>query len=147
MPIPPSWRHWLLPASVTLNVFLCAALIAHFRAGWHHPGPPPPFVMLDQMARALSPEDAAILRTTLTPGIEAIEKAHRAEPGLPRHLQMLLAQEPFDKAAFKAALDQSQQARAILDEALPEALERLSPDGRRRLSVWQPDPAPGGPPR
>ncbi|MDR3436343.1 periplasmic heavy metal sensor [Telmatospirillum sp.] len=140
---------WLLPASLTLNVFLCAALIAHL--GWdrRHQPPPPPGTMLDQMARDLPPEDAQILRQSLAPSLSEIDKAHRAEEGLPQRLQAILGREPFDKAAFKELLVQSQRAREILNEVLPEAIEKLSPEGRRRLAVWRPPGLPGphmGPP-
>jgi uncharacterized membrane protein len=144
MPTPHLRFRWLLPASLTLNVFLGAALFAHLRTDWTHRPPPPPSDMLEQMTRSLPVEDAQILRQSLASSINEIEMAHRAEEGLPQHLQAILGKEPFDKKAFKDLLEQSQHARDSLNEALPEAIERLSPEGRRRLAEWRPTP-PSGP--
>ena len=135
-------RPWLLPASLSLNVFLCTALIAHLLSDRGHrpPPPPPPTAMLEQMTRGLSGEDARILRESLASGIAEIERTHRAEADLPRHLQAILSREPFDKKAFKDVLVQSQHAREVLNDTLPDAIEKLSPDGRRRLATWHPEP-------
>lgn len=137
---------WLLPASLTLNVFLCAALIAHLGSDWRHHPPPPPGNMLEQMTRDLPPEDAQILRQNLASSLTEIDKTRRAEEGLPQRLQAILGREPFDKASFKALLVQSQHGRDILNDALPEAIEKLSPEGRRRLAAWRPGPHMGPPP-
>lgn len=134
---------WLLPASLTLNVFLCAALIAHLRMERDHqpPLPPPPGMMLEQMTRDLPAEDAQILRQSLAASLDEIDRAHRAERDLPQRLQDILGREPFDKAAFTDVLNESQRARDSLNDALPSAIEKLSPEGRRRLAAWRP---PGG---
>jgi len=153
MPTPHLRFRWLLPASLTLNVFLGAALVAHLGADRTR-RPPPPGTMLEQMASHLPAADAQILRQSLASSVDEIEQAHRAEEKLPQQLQAILGKEPFDKNAFKDLLDKSQHARDSLNEALPEAIEKLSPEGRRRLAEWRPPPPdsregppPGPPPR
>ncbi len=138
---------WLLSASLTLNVFLCAVLLAHLRSDWFFrpPPPPPPGHLLEEMTRDLPAEDAQSLRQSLAPSLDEIDKAHRAEETLPQRLQAVLGHEPFDKAAFRNLLAQSQHAREILTEALPAALEKLSPEARRRLAAWRPSGPLGSP--
>jgi hypothetical protein len=102
-------------------------------------------MMLEQMARTLPEEDAQILRQSLTASLSEIDKAHRAEAELPQRLQAILGREPFDKPAFKELLATSQHAREILNDALPDAIEKLSPEGRRRLAAWRPSPPPDRP--
>ncbi|PKU24370.1 periplasmic heavy metal sensor [Telmatospirillum siberiense] len=139
---------WLLPASLTFNIFLCAAFLVHLGQEWRRqpPLPPPPDAILEEMIRDLSPADGKILRDGLALGLSEVDRAHRAEEALPQRLQSILGQEPFDKAAFHDLLEQSQRARETLNAALPETLERLSPEGRRRLAQWRPPPPPGAPP-
>jgi uncharacterized membrane protein len=147
---------WLLPASITLNVFLAAALITHIRGEWFvrdewsHRRPPPPSAtsMLDQMANLLSPEDAKILRQALEPRLVEMDRMAPEDDAIRRRMEAILRQDPFDKTAFREQLEQGQRAHAILVEALPEALAQLSPEGRQRLAQWQPGPRPphdGGP--
>jgi uncharacterized membrane protein len=132
-------QRWLLPISLALNIFLGAAMLTHLFHG--RPGPMPPpnaAVILDDMARVLSPADAQILRQSLAPGLAEMDKAHRLERTLPQRLQQILGREPFDAQAFRRELEQAQAARGIIDSALPDALSRLSPEGRQRLADWRP---------
>ncbi|MDR3440223.1 periplasmic heavy metal sensor [Telmatospirillum sp.] len=140
-------RQWLLPASLALNVFLGAALVSYFFGEPPQAAlPPQPQAALEDMTSQLSPEDARILRQALTPRLADMDRMRQAEMDLPRRLQQLLAKEPFDPAAFHEELEKTQRAREALNTTLPEALARLSPEGRRRLADWRPPREPHGGP-
>lgn len=138
---------WLLPASLALNVFLCVAWLVHLPQDWSRlqHRPPTSDEILDQMTRDLPPDDAKLLRNSLLPGLNEVEKAHEVEKNLSQRLQDILGREPFDKGAFRNMLAQSLHAREVLDGILPDALEKLSPEGRRRLRI-PPGPPPEPPP-
>jgi uncharacterized membrane protein len=144
---------WLLPASLVLNVFLiflCVAAILLPRLRPPHDAHPHPGSILEDLTRNLSPADAQILRDTMSDSLQQMDQAHRAHATLPQRLQDILRREPFDKAAFKEQLVQTRQAEkaadAALDDALPNAIAKISADGRRKLAEWMPLHPPPGPP-
>lgn len=146
MPSSATIVRWVLPASLAFNVFLGAALFVHLRLDRRHAPPPSPHHLVEDMTRDLPPADAQMLRQALADSLKQLDAARRAEETLPRQLQDILRREPFDKAAFREQLEQPLAARQTLNQALSDAIERISPEGRHRLAEWQPPPPPGHPP-
>lgn len=142
---PHSAPRWLLPASLSLNLFLAVAVAAHLRA--HHFGPPPsPEHMIEDMAAALPPPDADILRQAF--------RRHGAGPGDPGQsmrtvhdaIRRALSAPAFDPAALRAAFAAGRRSREAMDTALEDTLVdaagRMSAAGRRALGDWRPPPPP-----
>lgn len=140
---------WLLPASLSLNLFLIVFVLVGLRPHLFGPGPGPrpPYEMAQRMAEELPTNDGAILREAFAARageFERVEAVHRA---LPERIGAILRAEPLNLAALTAAFTEASEARSKMDAALSaamvEASSRMSPEGRRALA----DLAPPGPPR
>lgn len=149
-----SSARWLLPASMSVNVFLAAALAAQaLLPGGHRP--PPPQHRLEALAEGLPPADAATLREVLAAREAEMGKGRAIMDGIRDGVRDALTAETFDPAALRAVFAEARARRDALDDALVsgliDAAGRLSPEGRRRLADWAPPgpprpPGPSGPP-
>jgi uncharacterized membrane protein len=107
--------------------------------------PPPPHGMIERVAAQLSPADAAILRQVFAPVDDAAVAGRMQRDQVERALRA----EPFDRAALIEALRQETSGRDAfarqLGDALVQAAEQMSPDGRRTLAraMLRPPPPPG----
>ena len=124
-------------ASLALNLFLGAMLVATIR----NPPPPPyrpmPDRFVERVAADLSDADAAVLRAAfepLRPRYDALSQEYR-EAG--QRVRALLQAEPVDfdslRAATSAARAKRRQIGELTEETVLSILPDLSPAGRLRL--------------
>lgn len=143
--MPPLSR-WGLPASFALNLFLAGMVASRLLAPDFPPPPPPPERMVEEIAATLPVADAAILRQVFAAHAAALEEGHRQRRRTPERVRAVLAADPFDVAALRAAFAEGRDAFAALDRALEaavvEAAEQMSSDGRHRLAEWVPPRPP-----
>lgn len=140
-------RRWLLPASIILNVFFVVALAVHLysepRRG--------PSAAMEHLLANLPPADRALLRAALDADLKTLDQSHQEMDGIGERLRDVLEHEPFDKAAFRALLIQSDALHAKFGQALtttlPDVVEKMSAEGRRKMAEGHfPGPPPPPPP-
>lgn len=140
-----------LLASVGLNLFLLGTQVPR----WLAPAPPhPPHMMVDgpdgppgfggpmivlrRKMDDLPPADAAILRDHFEGDMEKfVERAKMFRDRIDR-LRDLMQADPFDAAALRTELEKAAAERQALERGQTDTviavLEKLSPEGRRRLA-------------
>jgi uncharacterized membrane protein len=128
---------WILLASLCANV----ALAAYIGVQWSQPADLPgvalPGRMVERLAARLPEPDAAALRQIYR------DKQPELQPLQADYLRALLntmrlARQPeLDKEALRAAVRESRDKRVKIGDAMIEsfidALERISPEGRKQL--------------
>ena len=133
-----------LVISVGVNVFVAGWLVGD-RAGRFGPPPPPPGSMQpfrDSLENTLSPEGARIM-DAMVRNIEDLGFQHfRKFEDLGVRLQQTLVGDAFDRAGFLVAAHElsAEQAsgRDHVAEQIADAIAKLSPEDRRRLSDMKP---------
>jgi uncharacterized membrane protein len=136
-----------LIVSVGVNVFVAGWLLGD-RAGRFGPPPQPPpprslQPFLDSLDDRLSPEGAKIM-DTMVRGFQdrGPRHFHRFED-LGERMEQALVGETFDRAAFLAAvgaLNAEQTAdRSEVAEQIAGAIDKLSPEDRKRLAEMKAD--------
>lgn len=135
---------WLLPVSLSLNVFLAVAMAVHLtsRPGF---GPPPrPDRIAEDIAATLSPADGDILRQVFASHAPQLASGPESFHALHDGIRRVMAAPTFDAEALRAVFAEGRRGRLAMDDAieasLTEAATRLSPEGRRKLGEWRPDP-------
>lgn len=137
------WSPWFI-ASLCLNFFLIGViatglLVARNRMingamGGGGGGTLPPEVVLQM----LPPSGAVKMCDALASRIETFRKAGRASVDARRDLFKVFRAEPFDAAAFRAALAHLTETQiAMLKEreaTIADVVERLTPDERRQFT-------------
>lgn len=143
-------RKWPLLASIVLNVFLVAAWIVHFAIESRPPRGP--MAAMERLGDKLPSSDRAMLRAAFEADFEHFSQSRHAMDEMEPRLRAVLSHEPFDKAAFRALLVESDQIRAnfghSLTDTLPDVVEKMSVEGRHELAeahFFGPPPPP--PPR
>ncbi|MBI5163593.1 MAG: periplasmic heavy metal sensor [Magnetospirillum sp.] len=149
--MPPLPR-WVLPASFALNLFLAGMVASRLLApDFPPPPPPPPERMVAEIAATLPAADGAILRQVFAAHAAALEEGHRQRHRTPERVRAVLAADPFDAAALRAAFAEGRAAFTAQDRALEAAIvdaaEKMSTDGRHRLAEWAPPRSPRPPRR
>jgi uncharacterized membrane protein len=132
--------------SFGFNLFVAGWLVGD-RAGRFGPPPPPPGSMqpfLDSLESKLSPEGARIM-DTMVRDFQDHGMAHfRRFEDLRERMESALVGEPFDRAGFLAAAHELGVAQAAgrseVAEQIANAIEKLSPTDRKRLSEINPGP-------
>jgi Heavy-metal resistance len=134
-----------LVVSVGVNLFVAGWLVGD-RAGRFGPPPPPPGSMrgfLDSLQSKLSPEGARIMDAMVRNFEDRSFQHFRRFEDLGERMQSALAGEPFDRAGFLAAAHElsAEQAadRSEGAEQIADAIEKLSPEDRKRLSEMKSD--------
>ncbi len=138
---------WLLPVSLSLNVFLAVAMAVHLTSSPGF-GPPPPLPRPDRIAEeiaaTMSPADGDILRQVFASRAPQLAKGPASFHALQDGIRQVMAAPTFDAEALRAVFAEGRRGRASMDDAveasLIEAATRLSPEGRRKLGEWRPGP-------
>jgi hypothetical protein len=137
-----------LVISVGVNLFVAGWLVGD-RAGYRGPPPQPrsmqPF--LASLEGTLSPDGISIM-DTMVRGLQGRGQFFRRFEDLGERMQKAVVGERFDRAAFLAAaqeLSAEQSAdRIAVAEEIANAMEKLSPEDRKRLSEMRSDHGFGG---
>lgn len=138
---------WLLPVSLSANVFLIAMIVV-FRMP-HHFGPPPrePGRMVEEMASRLPKADGDILREVFNRHAPQMDGMHAAMRRFHDAIQTVLTAPTFNPEALRAVFAEVRKSRMALDDALESSLietaSKISYGGRKKLGEWTP---PGPPP-
>jgi hypothetical protein len=137
-----------LVISVGVNLFVVGWLVGD-RAGYRGPPPQPhsmrPF--LASLEGTLSPDGVRIM-DTMVRGLQGHGQRYRRFEDLGERMQKALVGERFDRTVFMAAAqelsaEQSAHRIAVAGE-IADAMEKLSPEDRKRLSEMRPDHGFGG---
>ena len=130
------WRA-LFVVSVLLNLFFVALTIGHHFE--RHPDGPPPFQLMTHMfqhaAARLSPTDAEIFQTMMQQEASRYTQAREDLIHAQDDLCHLLLDPNFNAAAVHTAMARRQAAwdafTGGFNNALVDAMDRMSPQGRR----------------
>jgi uncharacterized membrane protein len=129
-----------LVVSFGFNVFVAGWLVGD-RAGRFGPPPPPPGSMqpfLDSLESRLSPEGARIMDTMVRNFQDRGIQHFRRFEDFGERMESAVVGEPFDRAGFLAAAHELSAAQAAgrseVAEQIANAIEKLSPEDRKRLS-------------
>ncbi len=128
-----------LALSIALNVFLVGVIGAHLL---HSRREPPHVSPIDKMlTRAhdnLSPEDAATMQRIIEQSRPDLMRYEQETKEAHARANAILRTEPFDAAAYIAALGESRSHRRAfemqMEQSFVAAAQAISPDGRRRLA-------------
>ena len=139
---------WLLPASLSLNIFFIVLAVRHHP--YWHPRPPDARHIADFMTSNLSPADAAILQQSFAAQDATLEQARKADRDFPDKIRTALTANPFDPEALKTALKDGQTDHQAMEDAMAaafvDAATKMSPEGRAALAAHHHFGPPGGPP-
>ena len=132
------WRTRVLWASVALNLFALPMLAAPRLWNPHASGPPSFDSLVERMARSLPAGDAATFRTAMAREHPWYDISRRDMEEKRDAMAQVVAREPYDAAAVRAALVAMQaglrEAAGRFDDSLVLALGELSPAGRAELA-------------
>jgi uncharacterized membrane protein len=141
---------WLLPASLSVNVFLVVMIVVLRMP--HHFWPPPrePGRMVEEIAASLPPADGAILREVFQRHAPQVDSAHVGMRSFHDAIQAALSAPTFDPEALRAVFAEGRKRRMSMDDALEASLietaSKISYAGRKKLGEWTPPGPPGPPP-
>ncbi len=141
-------RRGLLLWSLALNVFLICGLGAFLLSSVFlasaHLGTGGPARQFEILADRLPADDAGLLREEFGKRAAAIDEAHTAAHRTRDKVRLALAAEPYNAAAAREALSESEAAHIqlyrLLQDVILTAAERMTPAGRSKLGEWQPGP-------
>jgi uncharacterized membrane protein len=134
---------WLLPVSLSINVFLGVAVAVHLADHESRPPPPPrPERIVEEISATLPAPDADILRHIFAAHSAQMEHGHHAMHTVHDNIRITLSAPTFDPVALHAAFAEGRKGREEMDEALEailtEAAVQMSPEGRKKLGEWEP---------
>jgi uncharacterized membrane protein len=132
------WR-WVLGASIALNVFLVALIVAHLVGHIHGEKRLRPTMRIDSLAATLPPADGDKLRAALQARKDiaaAIDDFHAAQD----KVRAALRAQPFDEAALRQAMAEVQARHRTVELAIHDLIAgvagQLSPEGRAKIAEW-----------
>jgi len=132
------WR-WALGASIALNVFLVALIVAHLVGHRHGEKRVRPTMRIDSLAATLPPADGDKLRAALQARKDigaAIDDLRAAQD----KVRAILRAEPFDEAALRQAMTEVQARHRVVESAIHDLIAgvagQLSPEGRAKIAEW-----------
>jgi uncharacterized membrane protein len=144
----------LLFVSVALNLFFIGSATVHWLGvRWHEP-PRGPAAILDRLSRNLGSQDSDTLNGVYQANRAKLDALFANVQASRYRLRAVLAAEPFDQAAFSAALADTHGRRDAYDREVEATIDavvgKLTTDGRRALFANSrnppPPPPPGAPP-
>ena len=144
---------WLLPVSLTLNlVFAGAAGASFLRHSEAVPLEPVSHMTrgaeqrLDRIATSLPESDAQIMRRAIRADAAKVVAAQASLRLSQEDVRSSLRAEPFDPAAVRAAMAETNAARdnyyEVLHNVIASAAAKMSPIGRSKLADWPPPRLP-----
>jgi len=144
---------WLLPVSLALNlVFAGAAGLSFLRHSQAVPLEPVTHMTrsaeqrLDRIATSLPDSDAQIMRSAIRAEAAKVVAAQASLRLSQEDVRNSLRAEPFDPAAVRAAMAETNAARdnyyAVLHDVIASAAAKMSPVGRSKLADWPPPRPP-----
>lgn len=141
--MPLFLRRWLLPLSLSLNVFLAVLVLWHPRPPQ---GPPPPHMIVEHMVEGMSPADEAVVRAAFARNSWRWEGDRPMMEQLVPRMQAALSASQPDLDAIRAALGDAKRARNNFDDTLEavilESAPLVSPEGRTKLFRQRHPPRP-----
>ena len=126
--------------SIALNLFLGAIVAAHLLVHRHAGKYMPPTMRIDSLAATLPGPDGDKLRVALQARNGDIAAAVDAWGAAQDKARTILRTEPFDPAALKQAMAESQARHQAVETALHDLIAsvagELSAEGRAKLAEW-----------
>jgi hypothetical protein len=139
-----------LIVSLGVNLFVAGWLVGD-RAGKFGPLPPPPGSMqpfLDSLESRLSPEGTRIMDATIRSFQDRAFRHFRRLEEIGERMEKALDGGSFDRARFLATAQELSAEQAVdrneVAEQIANAIEKLSPEDRKRLSEMRPGHGFGG---
>lgn len=127
----------LLFASVALNLFLAGIVTTHWWRPFFHERPRGVEEVVERVTRSLGEKDASMVRATFQASQPKLATLLADLQQARRDVRAKLTAEPFDPAAFHAAINTAHSKREAYDQAMRDvivqAVDQLSPDGRQHL--------------
>lgn len=137
-------KRFLFPAALALNAFLAVVLVMVLTRDGPPPPPPSPGAMAERMADGLPAADAAILREAFAAHAPDMGEVDADMRNMHDRIRAILLAPEFDEAALRAVFADGRAARGRMDSsfeaAFIDAVKRISAEGRRKLSRWEPPP-------
>ena len=144
----PNTLKWALAVSMLGNAFLLGVgwnMLDHDR-GPHHPPPPNPAHLIEEMSRDLSAADAEILRQAFVREQPFLEQGRHNPHQMHERIRDALLADPFQPERLTAVFADEDHRRADEGDAiarlLVDAASHMSPQGRRHLADFRPGPPP-----
>jgi uncharacterized membrane protein len=144
--------------SVALNIFFVAAagayLARHYLASehsgqerlsgqerhWRDRGDHSAGKRIEALARRLSADNAAVLRSEFARRAEGAEEAHQTVHQKKNAVRQALQADPFDAATARSAMSESRAAHQafmqVIHDVIATAAAAMSPEGRRQLAEF-----------
>ncbi len=144
-------RPWLMPLILGFSLG-CNALLGGFVATQQvrslltpqpveQPAAPRPGLLIRAMISRLPADDAAVMRAAFREHALQIAAAQRNVLLALQRVRAVLSDQALDNAALEQSMTAARQARqefgALLQQILIEALEHLSPEGRRAVADFR----------
>lgn len=140
--------HWLLLASLALNLFFIGAGGALLFQGAGFGGNPTEPVIdrsvagrIERIAATLPRADGDSLRATYQANRRELDEANTRYRKLQDEVRAALRAQPFSEDALRAAMADMQSARQDYDRRLQDFFARvageISPGGRQKLADWR----------
>lgn len=141
----------LAAVSLVLNAFLLAFAGAQVWRGRVGPGVmlqpgqlmerEPPVLLLEAVASALPPADAAILRNAMAAAMPQLREARAGFAGAMAQLRVEIRREPVNRAALEAditgVMRQRERLNPAIETVLKQALPAMSLEARQAISRYR----------
>lgn len=146
-----AWLRWGLVASLALNLFLLGflgaeatrshrrgLLLANGRAAASGEGP---IALGRQLAAALPPADAGVLRQAFAARLPELARLRRRSQAAAEQVRLDIEAAPYDpgrvRADMLAAREARQAIRPVIEQILQDALPRMSAPGRKAFAEYR----------
>lgn len=136
--------HWLLLASVTVNLFL-VGVVAAYQLRWRMPsGQPRTQLRIEQIAETLPKADADKLEAVFRNHVDELSEYTAAIRQSQDRQRDGFRAEPFDPKPVAAAMAETRfnhdAAKRVIHDVILEAAGQMSPAGRAKLAEWAAPP-------
>jgi uncharacterized membrane protein len=141
--------HWILLASLVVNLFLVGVVAAYHMRGAAAIGEAPGSQLrIERLAETLPKADAERLDVLFRARAAELGEFNAAIRQAQERQRDALRAAPFDPKAVGSAMEMTRfnhdAAKRVVHEVIIRAAEQMSPDGRAKLADWAaPRPVPG----